>query len=57
MNRNQPGDTETAKQLLQQVIQKDQEGKETAQEWLRKMELFIIAVEPFLKCIELLHGN
>jgi tetratricopeptide (TPR) repeat protein len=36
MDRNQPGDTDTAKQLLQQVVDKDLEGKETAQEWLSK---------------------
>ena len=36
MERNQSGDAANAKQLLQQVVQNDQEGKETAQEWLRK---------------------
>lgn len=34
MTRNNPGDTDTAKQLLQQVVQKNLEGKETAQKWL-----------------------
>jgi tetratricopeptide (TPR) repeat protein len=36
MERNQSGDAAKAKQLLQQVVQNDLEGKETAQEWLRK---------------------
>jgi len=36
MERNQPGDNEKAKQLLQQIVEHDQEGKETAQEWLKK---------------------
>jgi tetratricopeptide (TPR) repeat protein len=35
MNRNQPGDNEKAKQLLQRVVQNDGQEKETAQEWLR----------------------
>jgi tetratricopeptide (TPR) repeat protein len=34
MDRNLPGDADSAKQLLLQVVQKDQEGKEKAQEWL-----------------------
>jgi tetratricopeptide (TPR) repeat protein len=34
MDRNQPGDIDSAKQLLLQVVQKDQEGKEKAQKWL-----------------------
>ena len=36
MDRNQSGDAAKAKQLLQQIVQNDGEGKETAQEWLRK---------------------
>jgi tetratricopeptide (TPR) repeat protein len=36
MKRNQPGDKQTAKQLLQQVVQNDLDGKETAQHWLKK---------------------
>jgi tetratricopeptide (TPR) repeat protein len=36
MERNHAGDDTKAKQLLQQVIQKDLEGKEAAQEWLKK---------------------
>ncbi|HEY4966052.1 MAG TPA: hypothetical protein VII28_06620, partial [Puia sp.] len=34
MIRNQPGDADSAKQLLQRVVQKDQEGKEDAEQWL-----------------------
>jgi hypothetical protein len=34
MDRNQPGDRDSAKQLLQQVIQQDQEFEEFAQKWL-----------------------
>lgn len=34
MDRNQAGDVDSAKKLLQQVVQKDLEGKEKAQEWL-----------------------
>jgi tetratricopeptide (TPR) repeat protein len=34
MDRNGAGDVDTAQHLLQQVVQKDLEGKETAQEWL-----------------------
>ena len=37
MKRNQPGDKQNAKLLLQEVVQKDLEGKEAAQEWLGKM--------------------
>ncbi len=37
MERNQPGDVEKAKLLLQQVVQDNLEGKEIAQEWLRKL--------------------
>lgn len=37
MERNQPGDTENAKQLLQQIVKDDLEEKETALEWLRKL--------------------
>ena len=36
MKRNQPGDNETAKQLLQQVVENDLEGKKDAEEWLKK---------------------
>ena len=34
MDRNLPGDADSAKQLLQQVVQQDQEFKEFAQKWL-----------------------
>ncbi len=34
MKRNLPDDADTAKQLLQQVVAKDLDEKETAQEWL-----------------------
>jgi tetratricopeptide (TPR) repeat protein len=34
MKRSQPGDADSAKQLLQQVVAKDLDGKETAVEWL-----------------------
>ncbi|HYE54838.1 MAG TPA: hypothetical protein VD996_08350 [Chitinophagaceae bacterium] len=34
MQRNQPGDAQQAKQLLQQVVNNNLEGKETAQQWL-----------------------
>jgi tetratricopeptide (TPR) repeat protein len=37
MERNQAGDASKAKLLLQQIVQNDLEGKETAQEWLKKM--------------------
>ena len=37
MKRNQPGDKQTAKQLLKQVVDDDLEGKETARQWLRKL--------------------
>ena len=37
MERNQSGDASKAKLLLQQIVQNDLEGKETAQEWLKKM--------------------
>lgn len=37
MERNQPGDEERAKKILQEIIQQDGEGKETAQEWLSKL--------------------
>jgi tetratricopeptide (TPR) repeat protein len=36
MERNQPGDNEKAKQLLQHIVEHDEDGKETAQEWLKK---------------------
>jgi tetratricopeptide (TPR) repeat protein len=38
MDRNQSGDAEKAKQLLQKVVDQDLEGKETAQEWLKKLD-------------------
>ncbi len=37
MKRNLPGDKQKAKQLLQQVVDKDLEGKETAKQWLKKL--------------------
>jgi tetratricopeptide (TPR) repeat protein len=37
LKRNRTGDKEMAKQLLQQVIEKDLEGKETAQDWLKSL--------------------
>jgi hypothetical protein len=37
MERNQPGDTEKVKKLLQRIVDQDLEGKEFAQEWLRKL--------------------
>ncbi len=37
MERNQPGDAAKAKQLLKRVVDHDLEGKEVAQEWLRKL--------------------
>ncbi|HMG67676.1 MAG TPA: tetratricopeptide repeat protein [Chitinophagaceae bacterium] len=36
MKRNQPGDKQKAKQLLQQVVDEDLEGKDVAQQWLKK---------------------
>jgi hypothetical protein len=36
MERNQPGDAAKAKTLLQRIVDEDLEGKEFAQEWLRK---------------------
>jgi hypothetical protein len=36
MKRNQPGDKQTAKQLLQQVVQNNLEGKGNAKQWLDK---------------------
>lgn len=36
LKRNRPGDTETAKQLLQQVVENDLEGKKEAETLLRK---------------------
>lgn len=38
MDRNQPGDDAEAKQLLQQIVQKDLDGKETAQIWLKRIK-------------------
>lgn len=37
MERNQPGDAVQAKQLLENVVQNNSEGKEVAQEWLKKL--------------------
>jgi tetratricopeptide (TPR) repeat protein len=37
MERNLPGDAAKAKQLLQKIVTGDLEGKEFAEEWLRKM--------------------
>jgi tetratricopeptide (TPR) repeat protein len=37
MKRNRPGDAREAKELLQQIVQDDLEGKEVAQEWLKKL--------------------
>jgi tetratricopeptide (TPR) repeat protein len=37
MKRNLPGDAAKAKQLLQNIVSDDLEGKEFAQEWLKKM--------------------
>lgn len=36
LRRNLPGDEQKARQLLGQVVQNDLEGKEPAQEWLKK---------------------
>ena len=37
MERNGPGDTAKAKQLLQEIVLNDLEGKEYAEKWLKKM--------------------
>jgi tetratricopeptide (TPR) repeat protein len=37
MERNLPGDATKAKQLLQEIVSDNLEGKEYAQEWLKKM--------------------
>jgi tetratricopeptide (TPR) repeat protein len=37
MERDLPGDAAKAKQLLQKIVSDDLEGKEFAEEWLRKM--------------------
>ena len=37
LKRNQPGDKQKAKLLLQQVVDHDLEGKGTAQQWLKKL--------------------
>ena|SRR2546423_11154851 len=37
MKRGLPGDSGEAKKLLQQVVQQDLEGKQTAEEWLKKL--------------------
>jgi tetratricopeptide (TPR) repeat protein len=36
LKRNLPGDKQKAKELLQQVVANDLEGKESAQQWLKK---------------------
>ena len=36
MKRNNPGDTQMAKLLLQQIDHDDLEGKDVAHEWLKK---------------------
>ena len=36
LKRNQPGDKQQAKQLLQEVVEKNLEGKEAAQDWLKR---------------------
>lgn len=36
MKRNGPGDSEAARQLLQEIVQKDMEGKKFAEQWLKK---------------------
>ncbi len=38
MDRNQPADEAQAKQLLQQIVQNDLDGKETAQDWLKRLK-------------------
>lgn len=37
LKRDRPGDKQEAKNLLEQVVQNDLEGKETAQNWLRDL--------------------
>jgi len=37
MDRNLPGDTARAKKLLQEIVTNDLEGKEYAEQWLKKM--------------------
>lgn len=37
IKRNRNGDKEMVKQLLQQVVEQDLEGKETAQKWLKSL--------------------
>ena len=36
LKRNKPGDEETAKTLLQKVVDGNESEKETAEEWLKK---------------------
>jgi len=36
MKRNQPGDKQTARQLLQRIVDQNLDGKEIAQQWLKK---------------------
>jgi tetratricopeptide (TPR) repeat protein len=38
MERNQPGDLTTTKEILHQIVQNDGDGKETAQEWLKRLK-------------------
>ena len=38
MDRNQPNDEARVKQLLQQIVQNDLDGKETAQDWLKRLK-------------------
>ena len=37
LKRNQPGDKQRARELLQQVVDNDIEGKKIAQRWLKKL--------------------
>ena len=37
LKRNLPGDKQQARRLLEQVVQNNLEGKDTAQEWLKKL--------------------
>ena len=37
MERNQPGDAAKAKILLKKIVDQDLEGRESAQEWLKKL--------------------
>lgn len=44
MERNFPGDADKAKQLLQQVVKNDLNGKEAAHEWLMNWEQIIFII-------------